>query len=157
MIKKAEIGTISHATLRPQDLIPAFLSALHELDASAFNSYFSKLENSPLGRLLHYKTLDWDCEDKQVDAYVESEDCAWDLEALVDALNDLSPAYCYFGAHEGDGSDFGFWPCFDSLEELPTLESGIEHGPQADDYKEVNCHGNLTVFSSTGEMIWDIV
>ena len=110
MKTKATIGTISHATLQPQDLIPAFLSALRELDAAAFDSYFTKLEDSPLGRLIHYKTLDWYCEDKDLDAYVESEDCAWDLEALFDALNDLSPAKHYFGAHIGDGSDFGFWP-----------------------------------------------
>jgi hypothetical protein len=29
---------------------------------------------------------------------------------MMDALNDLAPAGYYFGAHEGDGSDFGFWP-----------------------------------------------
>mgnify|MGYP003666601674 FL=1 len=102
-------GTIIHATLRPQDLLPAFLRELLERSEKAFNDYFSTLEGSPLARLLHYKTLEWDCEEKALEAYVASEECLWDLEALIDALGEHAPEGHYFGAHPGDGSDFGFW------------------------------------------------
>ena len=102
-------GTIIHATLRPQDLLPAFLRELLERSEKAFNAYFSGLEDSPLGRLLHYKTLEWECEEKALETYVASEECAWDLEALLDALDEHAPEGHYFGAHPGDGSDFGFW------------------------------------------------
>ena len=102
-------GTIIRATLRPQDLLPAFLKELRVRSEKAFGAYFSTLEGSPLGRLLHYKTLDWECKEKALETYVASEDCAWDLDALFDALGEYAPEGHYFGAHPGDGSDFGFW------------------------------------------------
>ena len=104
-------GTIIHATLRPQDLMPAFLRELLERSENDFRKFFlyGSLAGSPLGRLLHYKTLEWECEEKALEAYVASEECAWDLEALFDALGEHAPKGHYFGAHPGDGSDFGFW------------------------------------------------
>src|SRR5579884_541198 len=41
--------------------------------------------------------------------YFASEDADRDWEALIDALNEYAPDFMYFGAHPGDGADYGFW------------------------------------------------
>ncbi|MCS2443096.1 hypothetical protein NXX09_24160 [Bacteroides uniformis] len=38
-----------------------------------------------------------------------SDDAAGLLESLFDTLDSYSPEGYYFGAHLGDGSDYGFW------------------------------------------------
>ena len=78
-----QIGTISHGTMLPEHLIPAFMA---ELPA------------------VHRLRIDY-----EQHGYHESE--ADDiLEMLFDELEHIAPEGTYFGAHPGDGSDFGFWP-----------------------------------------------
>jgi len=79
------LGTISFGTLRTEDLIRAFAGALDQ---------GSKLANRA----------------SKFDPKAASDDEAmWLLEDLKNALEETAPPYCYFGAVEGDGSDFGFW------------------------------------------------
>lgn len=88
-------GTISHGTLRSEDLIPTFLTALEDLDApraAALRTEYGLDED--------YREID----------QISSEDAGWLMESLFDALDACAPAGYYFGAHPGDGSDFGFWP-----------------------------------------------
>jgi hypothetical protein len=80
-------GTISHGTLRPEDLIPRFERVLDDLDHDELVILRYRNEQRP-----------GDSEDK--DQY---------LEELEDALNSAAPEGYYFDTHEGDGSDFGFW------------------------------------------------
>jgi hypothetical protein len=78
-----EIGTVSTGTMLASDLIPAFMA---ELPAS----HKLRVEYDEHG----YNAADAD-------------DL---LECLFDALDALAPEGTYFGAHPGDGSDYGFWP-----------------------------------------------
>jgi len=87
---KAEIGTVIHGTLRSEDLIPAFADELELLDEQ--KEFVSLVKEAN-------KFKDWE----------DVEECGWLIERLVDALSEFAPDGCYFGATEGDGSDFGFW------------------------------------------------
>lgn len=88
----AEEGSVSHGTMLPGDLIPAFLSMLKHLDpdrAKSIEEEYEDVIRDPDG----------------ADADVENDL----LERLFDILDEYSPNGCYFGAHEGDGSDYGYW------------------------------------------------
>lgn len=86
-------GTVIHGTLRLQDLVPAFLDALHELKPD-----YELNEPIPQCAL-----------DDDDDAYWYG--AVWfTIEELEDELDACVAEYgYYFGAHAGDGSDFGFW------------------------------------------------
>lgn len=99
----AQPGTVISGTLRPQDLIPAFLSALEATDP---DTYFDEYE------LHHCKWRDgpW-VAPAEDDPWWDSDEAAEALQTLFDQLESAAPPGHYFGAHPGDGSDFGFWPC----------------------------------------------
>jgi hypothetical protein len=87
---KAIMGTVSHGTMRNEDLIPAFVTALKDIDKDKAAEFENDLPED--------RKLDWNSED--------ADDM---LERLFDALNEQAPDGCYFGAHPGDGCDYGFW------------------------------------------------
>ena len=95
-----EIGTVIHGTHRTQDLIPAYLDVLKECDVNEYNKYIDEIPE--------YAFDDLDCE------FWNSETAQYILEELFDLLNQHAPENCYFGAHVGDGSDFGFWEFTDN-------------------------------------------
>lgn len=88
------IGSVSHGTMRPEDLIPAFMDVLEELAPLTAAAIVADYEAvwSTLG--------EWDYHP----------DTPYMLADLFEALDCLAPDGYYFGAHEGDGSDYGFWP-----------------------------------------------
>lgn len=88
-------GTLIRGTLRRQDLIPAFL---HELATRTSHEYAVKLAGFTPDNMPDEDSDLWDSDD----AYEL-------LDALFDELDRLAPAGHYFGAHPGDGSDFGYW------------------------------------------------
>jgi hypothetical protein len=91
-----EISVI-HGTLRNQDLIPAFLEAVLQLDP-----------DTPIPEELREAPQDNDDHE-----WWYTETAYWVLEHLDNKLNDHAPDGYYFGAHYGDGSDFGFWRMID--------------------------------------------
>jgi hypothetical protein len=93
MLGKEWTGSIISATRREQDLIPAFEGVLdiagveYERPAAA-------------DKLLLGQSLT-DNDQEEVSYYLN--------ETLCDLLGEIAPKGTYFGAHPGDGSDFGFW------------------------------------------------
>lgn len=97
-MKKSEVNiedlrnqTVSWGTHRPDDLIPKFMAVLKEYGKEAYDKYVS--ENPEVE---DWKTLD-------------DETKGWVVDELFDLLDGIAPEDCYFGAHPGDGADFGFW------------------------------------------------
>ncbi len=88
------VGTVSHATMRWEDLIPAFTDFLHEIWRG---EVFTK-EECP-DQHLAGKTADR--------FYGDLNEIVGDL---FDAIEEYVPEGYYFGAHPGDGSDYGIWP-----------------------------------------------
>lgn len=100
-IAKAEPGSISHGTMRPEDLIPSFFEALDEIAPDRASEI---VRDEPLIPICHPLHIDWDAWPKR-----HPEAAVYLLEALFDALQEYAPEGHYFGAHPGDGSDYGFW------------------------------------------------
>ena len=90
---------LSHATMRPEDLIPCFLSFLasHAPQAMPEDAQYMGAQY-----LMQTDTGAMDTEDGWHDTHI-----------LFDILDSIAPEGCYFGALEGDGSCYGFWPCED--------------------------------------------
>jgi len=150
---KVRLGTVSHGTMRAEDLIPAFLEKLEELDPERASSYWDEIPEEAF-------------EDPENDWW-SSEEACWMLEELFNVLNEYAPPYCYFGALEGDGSDYGFWIDRDAFEEA--LASGEilkadelpNNAPEGYEYiAVVNDHGNVTLYRNENgklEEVWSVV
>jgi len=111
------IGSVSTGTTNPRDLIPTFMDALERFGGKLPpDTVFPAFMNIPEGPAPNYGYSWTDPESPEFAAYLESDDASDDVSALVDALNEVSPAYVYFGSHPGDGADYGYWPSWDSIE-----------------------------------------
>ena len=86
-------ATVIHATLRPQDLIPAFMTVIKD------TAEYVQIMNFVPAHATEDDTAE----------YWDSEDCSFFLQDLFDTLNNYAPDGYYFGSHGGDGSDFGYW------------------------------------------------
>jgi len=155
-----QLGSISHGTLRTQDLLPVFLETLTALGGDV---------PSDLECGAHIEYLNWPgpgttaCDED--DKFWSSEEAMWDMEALTDGLNNLCPPFVYFGALEGDGSDFGFWPDRDAIQEAIDPTSCLVSINANGDYVledegviiQVSDHGNVTVMDMERNEIWSVV
>lgn len=151
-MRYASVGSIISGTMRAEDLIPEFAWELDYLLKQQPRS-FKRAEHRALIREAN-KITDF-----------ASEEAGWTLEALFEALNEFAPPYFRFGAHEGDGADYGFWPSEDALaHSFDGLKvNDVSYIPK--DYRgevlEINDHGNMTLYvaMSRGRLkeIWAIV
>jgi hypothetical protein len=109
-MKYTEIGSISTGTLKREDLLPRFIKELeHQVERNRdlpSNQFLRHLDL--LARAEEWantqKTGDEDVDELSLDELT--------LE-VMDALDEFAPPGAYFGAHPGDGADFGFWPSED--------------------------------------------
>ena len=111
---KPQVGSVTSGSMNNRHLIPAFMDALLQLGGKMppfAGSPLTDVINAPKPSLPFYNWND-DREDA-IEAYLDGEEAYWDLEELIDALDEIAPEHCYFGAHPGDGSDYGFWPVDD--------------------------------------------
>ena len=96
MSKLLEIGShVDYASLRSQDLLPAFLECLIGIDQDFIAETYCEIPYEAQFDDLH--------------EFWGSENCVWIMECVEDRLNEYVPEGYYFGAHPGNGSDFGVW------------------------------------------------
>ena len=91
--------TFSHGTLRPQDTVTAFMSVLRIVSPQHWEAFLASPYPSPPAHAQEDEDAEW----------WYSEECDVFVEQLFDILNENAPDGYYFGAHPGDGSDFGYW------------------------------------------------
>ncbi len=147
--RRPKFGTISEGTLRTRDLIEAFYGELQYLN----NTVALQVDKDHADAVTYYQGT-------EEDEYEETEGQEYLLEALFEALESLALPFTYFGAHQGDGADFGFWPCWDAINEgihdgeviVADLSELDEHTDSTPPYALlVNDHGNCTLYSRSQE------
>ena len=149
------MGSVSHGTLRSEDLIPDFMSELQWLANIHKRSDHIKLCKEITARME---------EDECYEVYYASDDSEYDLEALFDALNEYAAPYFYFGAHPGDGADYGYWLSENMEYDFDGLKvSDLSEVPKdyAGEIIHINDHGNMTLYSKAKTQqpreIWAVV
>lgn len=145
-MKKTQLGSVIGGTMQAKDLIPVFVAEI---------KYYNPRNKiaCEIGKRINKKSYDYN-----------SDLALYDLEALFDELNNINDLpYVYFGAHPGDGSDFGFW-----INEY--FEYDFE-GLKISDYNDIpkgyngeclfiNDYGNMTLYKIINGKkyeIWSIV
>lgn len=170
------LGTISEGTLRPEDLIPAYLDALESIRLTAH-------ERKQVASIRR--------EFEQTQALKPEEEVTDPLNAdLIDELANYLEAHCpdyaYFGTLEGDGACFGVRANIEQLQEdavdhdryLSATDSRTRYAnvvkvnagdafptprpgqPTITHLMEVNDHGNVTLYRRAGTRwieVWGVV
>jgi hypothetical protein len=137
----ADFGSISSGTMRAEDLCDSFAWELSTLARRA-------------GRIREFSDL------------IKSARTAPDdevLSDLFDALEQFAPPYGYFGAHIGDGADYGFWLSETMPDDFDGLKvSDLSEVPRgySGEVLHVNDHGNMTLYAfarGRAREVWGIV
>lgn len=110
-MKFAKPGSVSTGTLRTPDLLEAFAWKAMSLLASDVTKITKAPvqweEHDDLCRHALHLVAHWRDEGRELP---EDEDAQETLDALMGLLDEYAPAGHMFGAHPGDGADFGYWP-----------------------------------------------
>jgi hypothetical protein len=154
-MRHASFGSVSSGTLLPEDLLGSFAD---ELEYQVQRNAAFWINNSA-ARDRHMKLIG---DAREVEDF-DSEEASEIVTELCDALTEFAPPYAYFGAHPGDGADFGYWitedldGAFDGLRVADTSEVPEDYSGEV---LHVNDHGNMTLYSADkGSLteIWGVV
>ena len=165
MVKHPKIGSVSHGTMRSVDLLSTFADVLEDYIKANADDVLDALQTVlDDARALQAVLGDGDDFDEDA-ANPDTLDAM--VEELFDALDGIAPPYCTFGAHEGDGADYGFWPCLESLEEAAyegddviKVEDMSQVPASWRGYvMQVSDHGNVTLLEPvvTHREVWSVV
>lgn len=145
---KYNVGSVSSGTMRPEDLLPVLIDTLEVQ---------SPLHQADRRLLREIKQA------MRAPDYFESDTVSEDVDALFDALNNYAPEGFYFGAHPGDGADYGFWLSESFAEDFDGLQvSDLSEVPTGYNGQVllVNDHGNMSLYSYSrgrGRELWAVV
>jgi hypothetical protein len=104
-------GSWSTATMIPEDIVSKIDSVLPKYLSNKFWVASRKAKRA-------VDKYGWQSE-QAMDA---NETVSWILnEDIWDYMNSIAPEGMYFGASEGDGSDYGYWFSEEYIEENPNL------------------------------------
>lgn len=145
-----QLGSVSTGTMRTEDLLPAFARALISFVG---RPEYHRIERPLMDRALEITNGD-------TPAYPQST-----FKALFDTLNELCPPFVYFGAHPGDGADFGFWPDWDALDDGPFSDMCICDECDNKPFElvseghiiNVDYRGNVTVMDLDRNVLWSTI
>lgn len=155
MAYKFSLGSISHGTLKPSDLIPEFVSECYRRNPkmATWGEDVAELHNVCM------RALDVVSEDGFTDAFYGSDYATDMVETLIDALNRDLPPFWFFGTHPGDGSDFGYWFDSEAFEDacaggevvkVPQLPASAtefaREFPEASYAAVISDHGNIDLY-----------
>ena len=130
-VRDAEIGTVSSGTMLDEDVIPALLDELSRIDHVALLKLAAEYVDD-------YGISPYNIATSTSESYDDVRQ--WLSEELFGTLDEYAPPLCYFGAHPGDGADYGFWPYEDA-------ETAAADDP--DEYTVVSHTGSKTFVNGT--------
>ena len=138
MNQTISIGTLISGTLQPEALRYTFARELRRVGvltnhvALLRSAYFENLTDHPEG-------------------------AADIVNDLIDALNEYAPSHTYFGAIEGDGSDFGWWGVTEYDCETVRIDDENVIDIECNIHIHTHDHGNTTVSELRGDVLWSAV
>ncbi len=155
----AEIGSVSEGTLRDDDLLSSFADHLECLTCEAIDAH----DIDGIVAKAHFKLVtdarrmiaDIEKYQDQPDTFPDYSDVPEVIADLVDALDAFAPPCAYFGAIDGDGACFGYWPC--DVADMEREGDLIRLDELPDMIAVVNDHGNVTLYAIEAKELWSVV
>lgn len=149
----ASFGSVSHGTMLTEDLLGSLSDEL---------AYQLRRQSTRFPRKSYRKLINE--AQRLIGRYPEGDTGSDLVDELFDALNGFAPPYAYFGANEGDGSDYGYWLSSNVAEDFDGLKvDNTSEVPR--DYRgevlHVNDHGNVSLYVANGRgklrSVWAVV